>query len=161
MKLELTQNQKKLIQKTVSLEGKRGFKSSASLIAGLILVTGNKGLSFDDIQDTLELSKGAVSLGLSLLTGIGRLEDFKKFNERKRYFRIPLNSSLKEHIEDALEMFVDFKNLVSELIADKQIEFEKDFGKIMDEDLEFVSFILKRVTNAVEEWKGMKKNEKN
>ncbi len=160
MKLELTQNQKKLIQKMMKLEGRKGFKSSASQIVGLILVTGNRGLSFNDIQDTLELSKGAVSLGINLLMGIGRLEDFKKFNERKRYFRIPFNSSLKDHIESSLEMFFEFKELAAHLIADKQIVFEKDFGNIIKEDLKFVSFMMEKVTNAVEEWKRMKNDEK-
>jgi len=159
LKLKLTQNQKELIQRTASLEEKRGFKFSASLIAGLILVTGNRGLSFGDIQDTLELSKGAVSLGLNLLMGIGRLEDFKKFNERKRYFRFPANSSLKDHVEDALDLLVEFRDLVNELIADKQIEFEKEFSEVMDEDSEFVNFILKKMTDAIEEWKE-KKNDK-
>ncbi len=142
------------------MEEKRGFKPSVSLVAGLILVTGNKGLCFEDIQDTLKMSKGAVSLALNLLMGLGKLEDFKKFNERKRYFRIPANLSLKDHIETAKEMFIEFRELMSQLLDDEQIVFEEEFEKMMREDLEFVSFVSQKVTDAVEEWKK-EKYEKN
>ena len=87
------------------------------------------------------------------------MEDFRKINERRRYFRIPSGSSLKDHLEDSIELFFGFKSLVSELIADAEIEFDEDFEKVIKEDLEFASFILKKVTNAVEEWKEMKKDE--
>ena len=63
-------------------------------------------------------------------------------------------------IETAKEMFIEFRELMSQLLDDEQIVFEEEFEKMMREDLEFVSFVSQKVTDAVEEWKK-EKYEKN
>ncbi len=155
MKIELTQNQKKLIQKVVKLEETAGSKTSASAIAGLIIVTGNVGLCFEDIQDTLGLSKGAVSLGVNLLIGIGKLESFKKFGERKRYFRLPRNISIREHIGAAVALCHSYKELVNELFNCDEIEFDAETKRVMEEDLEFMKFVIGEIENSIKKWKEM------
>ncbi len=159
MKIELTQNQKMLIQKVVKVEEMVGSTTSASTILGLILVTGNAGLTFEDIRETLNLSKGAVSLGINLLIGIGELESFKKIGERKRYFRLP-NLSLKHYIGKVVALCYGYKDLATDLLKDETIEFTVETRNKMKENLELMSFVIQEINNSIKKLKELDGYEK-
>lgn len=152
MKIKLSKKQKQLIQKTAKLEEMRGYKTSASVIAGLILVTGNRGLCFEDIQDTLELSKGAVSLGINLLLGTRELEEFKKFGERRRYFRFSDSISAEGYLSKTLDYLNQYESLLLELLHDPELDFDDVFLKRVERNFSFIKYVIDNLKCALDKW---------
>ena len=64
---------------------------TARIYALLILNNCSKGLSFENLHETLEVSKSSVSHSINTLLDLNFIEQFKLNNERKRHFRIHKN----------------------------------------------------------------------
>jgi len=83
----LTEAQRDLIERFGVLHDRIGVRPAAGRILGLLLVSPEPELTFDQIRDTLGMSKSATSTALSHLQTIGSVEYRTRPGDRKRYFR--------------------------------------------------------------------------
>nr|WP_297308856.1 hypothetical protein [uncultured Flavobacterium sp.] len=72
------------------------------------------GLTFEHLVDLFQVSKSSMSHSISSLLELSFLEDFKKDNERKRYFRINKKLFL-QRLHDVNERLENEKNIYVKL----------------------------------------------
>ncbi|UOB19234.1 GbsR/MarR family transcriptional regulator [Abyssalbus ytuae] len=88
----LIKQKKRLIEEMgVYFESSGAMPPLSARIFAYMVVTGNKGVSFDDILEELQASKSSISTNLQLLQSNGRINYYTKPGERKRYFKIDDN----------------------------------------------------------------------
>lgn len=87
---------------------------TARLYALLVFNNCTDGLSFDDLLELLQSSKSSISHSLNTLIEMNFIEQYKKENERKRYFRINRNLFLKR-MEDVKERLTEEKKVYTKI----------------------------------------------
>lgn len=119
---------------------------TARIYALLILNNCSKGLAFDDLVATLNVSKSSVSHSVKTLLELNFIEQLKQDNERKRYFRIHKNFFLMR-LEDVNKRLIREKE-----INEKLKEYRKEDGDTMFHKDEFDYYLthLHDVTSSVE-----------
>ena len=113
----LNEKQRELIERIGVLHDRIGFPPATSRVLGLLLVTREPELTFDQIRETLALSKSSTSSALNLLLQVGSIEYLTRPGDRKRYFRksykdweasllgrLDVLFSLREPLREALEL---------------------------------------------------------
>jgi len=121
----------------------------AGKIIGLFMITGKKHLSFDEIKDELDVSKGALSKMLNLLIDINRITYIKDSeNSRKRLFCIDV-AGINKHLQSIVENFEWQNNL---LINAKKLRENSDpeIDEFIDNSLEFSRAMLKQLKMLTE-----------
>ena len=88
--IKLTTEQKKLIEKIGVYMEHAGSAPVEGRISALLLVSDEPELSFDDIHETLGISKSAASNTINVLLTTNKIDYITKHGDRKRYFRTRL-----------------------------------------------------------------------
>ena len=89
-KISLTKDQVDLIEELAHVNDMLGSQPAMSKILALLTVSDEVELTFDQIKDTLDLSKSAVSQALNQLVIMKRISYKTRIGDRKRYFHIRL-----------------------------------------------------------------------
>ena len=148
--IQLSEKQKELIQKLgVSLE-QFGLTPAEARISGLLLVSGETQLTFDEIKDSLGLSKSAVSNAINKLLLLGHVEYVTKHGDRKRYFRNNIDRWSSKMIE-SFNQTVSLNNVFKEVLANRPGSTE-DFNNHLKDLISFLDFLTKNVAALHEEW---------
>lgn len=108
---------------------------TARIYALLILNNCSKGLSFENLLDTLVVSKSSVSHSIKTLLDLNFIEQFKLDNERKRYFRIHKNFFLMRLEE------VNTRLIREKEINEKLKEYRKEDRDTMFHKNEFDQYL--------------------
>lgn len=87
---------------------------TARVYALLVFNNCTDGLSFDDLLEIFQSSKSSISHSLNTLIEMNFIEQYKKENERKRYFRINRNLFLKR-MEDVKERLTEEKKVYTKI----------------------------------------------
>ncbi|HLS10706.1 MAG TPA: hypothetical protein VK050_00935 [Flavobacteriaceae bacterium] len=100
----------------------------AARIQALMILSSDKGMSFDEIVDFTQASKSSISSNLNLLLQMKSMEYYTIPGDRKRYFR-----SSKDYLFLRLEKYLEMVN--EEIQVTKQInEFNKKHHEVSEED---------------------------
>lgn len=151
MEVKLTETQKALIEKYGQLKEQSGLSPVASRIHALLTVVNEPHLTFQEIQDTLKISKSVTSTSLNTLTLLGHVNFRTTLGNRKRFFYAELES-WKDGVQKRLEML--------ELMANILLEIEKQ--KTNDDlhqkrDIKaYANFLLKHTARSFKELKDFK-----
>lgn len=86
----LTAKQRELIEKLGVAHEKSGMQPAPGRILGLLLVSDKTELTFEEIQNSLKISKSSTSASLNLLISLNRIEYITYPGVRKRYFRLKI-----------------------------------------------------------------------
>src|SRR6187455_1480493 len=114
--IPLTDKQLKLIEELGVFHEQGGVQPAAARILSLLLVSDRIELSFEEIYETLNLSKSATSNALNFLIKTEKLEYITRPGERRRYFRFKIRS-LKEGIQKSLEGIDAFNILLKKVVS--------------------------------------------
>lgn len=116
----------------VHMEGQQLAPLAARILATLIL-TGKKGMTFDELVCNLQAGKSSISTHLDQLQLTNRIKYFTKPGDRKRYFIIDPNLILNV----TEEMIVKWEN--EKQLHTRVLQYKKNFNKIAREtgDIEF------------------------
>src|SRR3954464_524153 len=98
MPIALTDNKLNLIEELGVLQEQSGMQPAAARILSLLLISDQTELTFEEIYETLHLSKSATSNALNFLLNTSKIEYITHSGERRRYFRFKLQS-LKDGVE--------------------------------------------------------------
>lgn len=145
---ELNIQKRKLIEQLgVQLESDNLAPLAARILATLIL-TGKKGITFDELVSDLCAGKSTISAHLDLLQSSNRVKYFTKPGDRKRYFIVNPDLMLKlidemttkwETEKRIHREILDFKEQRNELNSKKgeghqfDLGFQKDFLTFLEE----------------------------
>jgi len=120
---------------------------TARLYALLVFNNCTDGLSFDDLLEILQSSKSSISHSLNTLIEMNFIEQYKKENERKRYFRINRNLFLKR-MEDVKERLTEEQKVYTKIREYKKTNATTLFKP---EAFDFYILHLKDAINSIEE----------
>jgi DNA-binding transcriptional regulator GbsR (MarR family) len=154
MPLELTHYKLKLIEELGVLHEK-GMQPAAARILALMLVSDQPELTFEDIHETLNLSKSATSNALNFLISTNKAEYITKPGERRRYFRCKLRS-LNDGIQESLAGLDEYNNLLKKILAQRPAE-TKEFNASLEETTQFLDFIKSELPVLFQKWKSRNK----
>lgn len=154
---ELNREKKQLIEKLgVLLEGDNLAPLAARILATLIL-TGKKGITFDELVKDLSAGKSSISTHLDHLQTTNRVKYFTRPGDRKRYFVIDPNLILNL-IDEMISKWENEKKIHHEILAykEKRNELNKDQEEYqfdLEFQQDFLTF-LEETTTAVQKFKN-------
>lgn len=155
MKLEI--QRKNLIEELgVHLEGENLAPLAARILATLIL-SGKRGVTFDELVKELNAGKSTVSTHLDHLQNTNRVKYFTKPGDRKRYFTIDPNLVLNV-MDDLINKWENEKKLhlkIREYKEQCNLEAAKSGGTLFDLEFQddYLTF-LEETSSAVKKFKA-------
>lgn len=146
-KITLRKEQVELIEELAHANEQMGMQPAWAKIMALLTVSDDTELTFDQIQETLDLSKSAVSQALKQLELLKRISYKTRIGDRKRYFHLKLSDS-KTHM---IELFSALGNLieVNKKVLAKRTAKTKEFNKNLGEQIGFISLVYEKVMESI------------
>lgn len=152
--LPLSEKQIELIERFGVLQNKEGMQPSSARISALLLISDKLELTFDEIRETLGLSKSAASNGINYLLNCNRIEYVTKIGDRKRYFC----SNISTWRDTLLAQFDKFKlihsmmNEILDVRTKKTIEFNNSIHELLD----FLKYLMDELPKIYLNWEDQK-----
>ena len=117
---ELDKEKAQLTEKLgVLMERKYKLAPVAARILSTLILSGQPGLSFDELVKQLQASKSTVSTNLEHLQNIKRIEYFTMPGDRKRYFKLNANFTV-EVIDEMINAWETEKSVNQEILQYKE-----------------------------------------
>lgn len=151
----LSEQQKQLVEKIGLAHEAEGLSPAVSRVLGLLLVSDQVELTFDEIRETLNLSKSATSNALNIAMKLDRAEYITKPGDRKRYFRSKIQLWRENFMKDYKK-----KQCWAELfreIYQCRSKDTKDFNKSIKELYQFIEYMGKEVPKLYKQWESKNK----
>lgn len=148
--IRLSDQQKKLIERLGVMHEHEGLQPAVSRVMALLLVSPDTELTFDQIRETLQLSKSATSNAINMLLTTKKLEYITKTGDRKRYFRSKI-TNWKEDIESKFSTMNHIADIFDEILKQRPgntVEFNKNLADIVD----FIRYMNKELPNLYKTW---------
>ncbi len=142
-KIILRKEQVELIEELANVNERLGIPPAMSKIMALLAVADVTELTFDEIKDTLGLSKSAVSQALSQLLMSKKISYKTKIGDRKRYFHLRI-ADWDTHI---LEQFEGVSSLIK--VYEKVIAIRTNETQDFNQNLKKITHFLSLVHNQV------------
>jgi len=147
----------KLVEKLgVHMEQKEQLAPLAGRIMAYCILTGKRGVSFEDLVQNLCASKSSISTHLNHLQSLNKLTYFTKTGDRKKYFVINPNT-IRQNIDRMIEKWEAEKKLHEEIRRYKEkINQSEEMDPEAQFDLElhnnFIIF-LNQAINSIQAFK--------
>ncbi|MBP6757142.1 MAG: MarR family transcriptional regulator [Bacteroidia bacterium] len=155
MAVQLSDNKLKLIEELGIYFEKSGIQPAASRVFALLMISDQNELTFEEIYETLNMSKSAGSNAINLLIGTDRVEYSTRPGERKRYFRVKVKS-LKEGVQKSLNNLEVLKSLLQQVLTERTEE-TKVFNEGLKEVVGFLEFMRMELPVMFQKWENLKK----
>ncbi|GHB78666.1 GbsR/MarR family transcriptional regulator [Persicitalea jodogahamensis] len=142
-KIDLRKSQVELLEKAAVLFEKGNMQPAVAKILALLLVSDNPELSFDEIRETLEISKSAASVAINQLLSSKKIEYITRLGDRKRYFRSRIKSWQEDMEEQnqGLKIAVDILQQIRDQRPAETVEFNANLEKI----IAFLNFMIEEM----------------
>ncbi|MBD3631288.1 hypothetical protein [Cyclobacterium sp.] len=153
--MNLSEKKREIIEKIGVFHEMKGFQPVVGRIMGLLMVAEPAEATFEEIQEELQVSKGAVSTALTVLQAKERVEYRTKPGERKRYFKLRIRdwkNDLKKEFDEVLNM----ESLINEIIELKENK-ESDFCCSLLEMKEFFMFMKNELPLLLKRFEATRK----
>ena len=147
----LKESQKQLIEKIGVYLEREGQSPAMARIQALLLVSDEVELTFEEIYQSLGISKSTASSAIMMLQSIERIEYITKPGDRRRYFRSKIASWINS-FENKLTQFHEVKMLFQEVL-DQRSKDTKDFNKNMHMLISFMDFMESEMPALIEKFK--------
>ncbi len=148
--VKLTEKQKELIERLGVFNEENGYPPAISRILSLLLVSPETALSFDQIRETLNLSKSACSNALNLLLTLGKIEYITKPGDRKRYFRNKITSWQKD-IKEGYKKINSASDILEEVLENRPGS-TTEFNQSLKDLISFMKFLKNQLPTLYEKW---------
>ncbi len=146
----LSEKQFELLERLSNFGCGQGIQPAAASITALLMISDKTELTFDEIRETLNLSKSATSNGINQLLIAERIGFITRTGDRKRYFKSNV-ASWKESFGSqfqSLSKFCALLNEIKEIRTNETIEFNKSI-----EDLSsFITYLLEEIPKIYQKW---------
>lgn len=154
--IELTSKQRDLIERLGVCHQQQGLPPAESRIMSLLLVADATELTFEQITDTLQISKSATSTALNTLQAVEKVIYSTRPGDRKRYFSSNLLSWKQNCLSGVNKMFAvqQILNEVLELRTPETPEFNTALGEL----IEFMDYMRTEMPLLFQRWLEQKQN---
>jgi DNA-binding transcriptional regulator GbsR (MarR family) len=143
--VERIQKQRELVEAMGRLTNRGGGTTLAGRIIGLLSFFDKEEFTFEEIVEELKISKSSVSTTINHLIETDKIEYITYQGDRKRYFRIKINTR-KKYLQDMrrnVEKMQKINRLALELKQDKESRTAKSISAM----LESLSFFMDQMDN--------------
>ncbi len=146
--ITLREEQIGLIEELAHYNEVKGLQPAMSKIVALLTISDEIELTFDQIKETLGLSKSAVSQALNQLILARRITYKTKIGDRKRYFYL----RIAEWSEEVQEQFSGVTSLVSiyKKVLLERTETTKEFNENLKDLTNFLDLTIKQLNILIE-----------
>lgn len=153
--IHLTEKQQHLIEKMGVFFERSGLPPAQARIIALLMIADRTELTFDEIRNTLQLSKSATSSAINALLLTHRIVYTTKLGDRKRYFSSKIGS-MEEDFEKKFGEILELKTIFMEVLENRTpetVEFNERLKRIID----FMTYIQEELPGLYERWKARRK----
>ncbi len=154
-KIKITGEQLQLVEKLGVVFEKLGLPPAAARIEGLLLVADNTELTFDEIRETLNISKSAASNAINMMLSMGRIEYITKPGDRKRYFRAHI-ANWKDGIKSRFAETGVLHEIMKEVLEQRTTS-TKEFNKSLGEFISLFEYLRKEIPLLFKKWEATRK----
>lgn len=154
--VKLTAEQKTLIEKLAVLSENNGMQPAAARIMALLMVSDITELTFDQIRETLNISKSATSNAINLLITTGKVEYVSKLGDRKRYFRTRL-PHWKEDMKIHFEKFGQVNALMKEVLKQRP-KNTPEFNQSLKDIIDFLEYLQAELPGIYKRWEAKRRS---
>ena len=143
--VERIQKQRELVEAMGRLTNRGGGTTLSGRIIGLLSFFDKEEFTFEEIVEELKISKSSVSTTINHLIETDKIEYITYPGDRKRYFRIKINSRRKflQDMRRHVEKLQKINRLALELKQDKESRTAKSISAM----LESLSFFMDQMDN--------------
>ena len=153
--MKMNDQQKQLIEKIGIFYEREGMQPVAARIIGLLLVSNETELTFDEIREQLNVSKSAASNAINLLLRLGQMDYITKPGERKRYFRNRMDQ-WKDAMKQKMDGMLSLRELLLEVKSVRSGK-NKQFIEKLDELIDFMNYMHKEMPTLIKQWEAKRK----
>ena len=143
--VERIQKQRELVEAMGRLTNRGGGTTLSGRIIGLLSFFDKEEFTFEEIVEELKISKSSVSTTINHLIETDKIEYITYPGDRKRYFRIKINSRRKflQDMRRHVEKLQKINRLALELKQDKESRTAKSISAM----LESLAFFMEQMDN--------------
>jgi len=152
--MNLTDKQKEVIENIGINYEVAGLQPAAARILGLMYVADKPELTFDEITESLHISKSATSNGINLLLQTGQIEYITFSGDRKRYFRLKI-SNWREGFAKKIEGLTSFNKLLRQVLEVRTKE-TPEYNACLLQLINFLDFINQELPGLLQKWEKTK-----
>ncbi|MBB6611690.1 MarR family transcriptional regulator [Pontibacter sp. Tf4] len=156
--MTLSDKQLELIEEFGVYQENNGFQPAVARVMGILLVSDKPELTFEEISETLNISKSATSNALNMLLNTGHIEYTTFPGDRKRYFRIK-SSNWRDTFNKKMEDLGELNNILKRVL-----EVRKRDNPVYDEKLlyfiSFLDYLKSQLPGLIEQWEKENLKEK-
>ncbi|HVD99492.1 MAG TPA: hypothetical protein VNB90_14890 [Cytophagaceae bacterium] len=153
--IKLNSKQKELIEKMGVYMEKSGVSPAQARIMGLLLICDELELTFEEIYETLQISKSAASSALNTLLTSERIEYITRPGERKRYFRNRIGQ-WEDDFDKRFQHLLKVSQLMKEIL-EVRTKSTKDFNSKLQKAINFMEFLQGELPELHKKWKKLNK----
>jgi len=147
----LSEKQKTLIEKIGIFHEQRGMQPAAARVMGLLFVSSQPGIGFDEITEALGISKSATSNAVNLLIQTQQI-DYTTFpGDRKRYFRLKI-SNWREGVAREIDQMTGFNVLLRQVLELHRAEGNACDCTQLEEVISFLDYLHQELPKLVARW---------
>ncbi|MET7030445.1 GbsR/MarR family transcriptional regulator [Sediminicola luteus] len=151
MENKLTNIQKELIESFGVAQEGMGLSPASARVNALLTIADNVELTFDEIRESLELSKSATSNAINNLLMLNRIGYKTKPGDRKRYFYSKIGQ-WQQAFMDSMNGLTDYNKLLKTILSHRTKE-NKEFNIQLKELTEFIDYYQKESIKIIKNWK--------
>lgn len=153
--MKLSQEKLSLIEEFGVLHEQHGMQPAAGRVMALLFISDNVELTFEEIYETLQMSKSAASNAINFLLSTQKLEYITKPGERKRYFRVKAQN-ITDVIQRSLTGLNGFNAMLKKVLEHRP-EHTKEFNNRLKEVSQFMDFLHAELPALFQKWEQRKK----
>ncbi|MBC5772694.1 MarR family transcriptional regulator [Pontibacter sp. KCTC 32443] len=148
--MTLSDKQRELIEEIGIYHENNGFQPAVARVMGLLLVSDRPELTFDEISESLNISKSATSNALNMLLNTNHIEYTTFSGDRKRYFRIK-SSNWRDLFAKKMEDLGGLNDILKRVL-----EVRKRDNPVYDQKLKsfisFLDYLKSQLPTLMEKW---------
>lgn len=150
----VTTKQRELIERLGVMHEQHGLPRAESRILSLMLVCDKLELTFEEIHETLQLSKSTVSNSLNFLLNSHRITYVTKPGDRKRYFTNNI-VNWEKMMSTGLSQMLDINKIMYEALNQRTKE-TPEFNDALQRFIEFIEYMSREMPLLLERWQQEK-----
>lgn len=148
--VQLTEKQKELIESFGVIQEHMGLTPAAARINSLLTIADENEMTFDEIRETLNLSKSVTSNALNVLITMDNIDYKTKSGDRKRYFYSKLDQWKTKFKKDMLGLN-GYNSLLIEILKNRNPK-TKEYNDKLKELTEFMNYFINETVNIIDNW---------
>lgn len=153
--VSLSEHQKNLIERFGVYIEREGSSPAQARIVALLLISDSTELTFEEIYQTLQISKSAASNAINSLLAAEKIEYITRSGDRKRYFRSKI-ANWDGDFNKKLTRLFEVNNFMKEILAQRPkatAEFNNNLRRVID----FMEFLQAELPELYKKWEKIKK----